>query len=222
MSKWRLLAAAAGMFLIHAAFNSSDARAEIIISSPWGSSTGFTAFVGMSGGVAKVVFQNHLTSACSSTTIGTASGLNNDYLIVGGNDTDFLIGVGGLASLYTVCGTSITPLAYNGHFLDMDGGSNTDLVFPGTGDSFGYGSDGDDLMQTFSPIGIILGGNGADDMYGTSAVTTDAIYGEGGDDCLTDDGNAHSTFDCGGQTTHDYYVSPASGAVSCEVSVSSC
>jgi hypothetical protein len=221
MSKWKLLAAGLGFFVLHAVATAGDAQAQVILNNPWGNAP-MNVYVGMSGGVAKAVFLNRTTSACAFSTLGTSSGLTNNFEIIGGGDMDFLIVAGGLGTRFDVCGTSVTSLSYNGHFLDVNGNGGNDFVFPGTGDSFGLGGEGNDTLQQFSPIGQLVGGNGDDRVFGTSGVTTDRLFGQGGDDCLDDPGNAHSTFDCGTQNFHDFFVSPASGALSCEVVVSGC
>jgi Ca2+-binding RTX toxin-like protein len=222
MSKWKLLAAALGIFVVHAVASAGNAQAQVIIQSPWGAGVGINAYVGMSGGVAKAVLVNRSTSACAFSILGTSAGLTNNFEIFGTSTTDFLIVVGGLAPRYDVCGTSVFPLVYNGHFLDVNGAGGDDFVFNGTGDSYALGGDGNDTVETFSGIGIGSGGNGNDRVFGTSAVSNDRLFGDAGDDCLQDFGNTAATFDCGTQTVHDFYVSPATGTVSCEVAVSGC
>jgi Ca2+-binding RTX toxin-like protein len=201
--------------------SAGDAQAQIVVGNPWGNAP-MNVYIGMSGGVAKAVFLNRSTNACATSLLGNGSGLTNDFLIMGGSDMDFLIVVGGLAPRFDVCGTSVFSLSFNGHFLDVSGNGGVDFVFNGTGDSWAYGGEGNDTVQTFSPVGNAFGENGNDRVFGTSAVSSDRLFGQAGDDCLEDSGNAHNAFDCGGHNVHDYFVSPATGALGCEVVVGGC
>ena len=221
MSKWKLLATALGIYLVHMFAGQNNAFAQIGVNAPvsWGSAPIY-AFVGSSGGITKAVLQNIWTGECSFYHIGTASGLDNNYNIVGGGSGDFMVVVGGYTTSVNICGVNITSLLFNGHSCDVYGFGGADFIATGAGLSFGFGGEGDDIMLAFSGAGFLTGQNGNDRIFGSSAVTNDMIFGEEGNDCLTDPGNAHRFFDCGNGS--DRFVSPASGANSCETPVTSC
>jgi hypothetical protein len=219
MSKTKLLTGALGIVAAYALAGVGQAHAFTSVNSPFGPNV-TNVYVGMTGGVAKAVFRQS-NGACSFFTLGNSSGLTDDFQINTNSANDFLIVVGGLGTRFDVCGTSVFPILYNGHFLDVNGSGGDDLVFNGTGDSFALGSDGNDTVETFSPIGRAVGQNGADRVFGTSAVTTDWLEGDADSDCLQDFGNSATTFDCGA-STHDFFVFPNTPTAGCEVQVSGC
>jgi hypothetical protein len=221
MSKWKLLAAALGIFVVHAVAGAGKAHAQSTIGPPpeWGSAA-VNVYVGNIGTSPWAIFFNQSTGQCDNRKLGNEVGLITNYFIQGNSGNDFLIVVGGLGTRFDVCGLSLTTLNFNGHFLDVQGLGGDDFVFNGLDDSFGWGGENNDTVQTFSAIGRALGGNGNDRVFGTSSVSTDRLFGEAGFDCLSDPGNAHEIFNCGSEA--DFYVSPASGKISCDFSVSSC
>jgi Ca2+-binding RTX toxin-like protein len=223
--KTKRLPLALGLALTASALATAEARAATI-SSPFGSAP-VSAVIGMasSGGstLPRVMWQNNNTGACSSTALGSSgAGLDDNYLIVGGSGDDTMLIVGGVLNNIGFCGFSVSSLAYNGHFLDISGSGGSDVLYSGTGDTWSSGNDGNDFIYGYTPIGLLLGGAGQDAVLGSSAIATDSLFGDSGDDCLKDPGNAHSSFDCGTQDVHDYYWSGNTPGPTCEVAVSGC
>jgi hypothetical protein len=222
MNKARLLAGALGIVAAYAVTGVGQAHAGFgltAIDSPLGPQPQ-TVYAGMDHGVARVFFRPS-SGPCRWRDMGVGH-LDGNYVINTSWDNDFLIVVGGLGTRFDVCGTSLFPMVYNGNFLDVNGVGGNDFVFNGTGDSFAWGSEGNDTLETFSPIGRALGENGSDHVYGTSAITTDSLEGGDGADCLQDFGNSSNTFDCG-PDDHDFFVWPSTPTpISCEIPVSSC
>lgn len=173
--------------------------------------------------------------ACFEDTVGSndrivllwtygSYGLKDDYNIHGdpagggtGGDAMYLVAAGYTPTGYCAAsntaifesGTSWTALNYNGHYLDLYGdGGNETLVYDGGGSNNTYlsGGDGDDVVWQASSIGAARGDGGADIVWGLTGGNGDQLTGGAGDyDCLWDDNNSFTTYDCGGQANdaHD-------------------
>jgi Ca2+-binding RTX toxin-like protein len=222
MRRTKLLLAMMTMTAVGLA-SATRAEAAITVDNPFGSQRVFV-IVGHTSVGPIVGFQSFATGECIVYSLGNGAGLNNDYTIRGSSGDDGMIVFGGFGGGGSggYCGFTVSALLYNGHFLDIRAGSGNDAIHCGAGDSHCHGDGGNDGIQSYSGVGAIFGDSGRDNLTGLSAITTDSLSGGSGDDCLADPGNAHSRFDCGTQDVHDFYVSPASGRVSCEVAVSRC
>jgi Ca2+-binding RTX toxin-like protein len=203
--------------------NARRADAATTVDNPLGSER-VAVIVGHTSVGPIVAYQGYDTGKCVVYSLGNGAGLNDDYTIRGSNGDDGVIVFGGFGGSGSgvYCGFTVTALLYNGHFLDIRALSGHDSVLCGAGDSHCHGDGGPDNVVNYSGVGAIFGDSGNDTLTGSSAIATDSLSGGSGDDCLADPGNAHARFDCGTQNVHDFYVSPASGRVSCEVAVSSC
>jgi Ca2+-binding RTX toxin-like protein len=190
----------------------------LTVANPFGNDP-IIAVVGHNLSVGPVIcYNNRRTFQQRAFSLGTLAGLNDNYNIQGGSDNDDIKVVSELSQFE--CGFTLEPLVYNGFRLDVNGLDGADIVRCGSGRSACFGNGGNDTMFAFSPTDRVNGGSNNDKVVGTSAVTTDRLEGDSGNDCLTDPGNQHSVFNCGSGT--DKFVAPASGRVGCETQVSSC
>src|SRR5687768_728163 len=98
MSKWKVLATALGIYLMHTVASEHNAFAQMGVNAPvsWNGAP-IWAYVGMSGGITKAVLKNMNTGECAFYHIGTAAGLDNRYNIVGSAGGDFMVIAGGYA-----------------------------------------------------------------------------------------------------------------------------
>jgi hypothetical protein len=149
-----------------------------------------------------VVWRNDITQECHIDLLTENAfllnlGLEDNALITtrGGNDPVAM--AGGLFETTTFCGFEIAPLNYNGHFLDIFTAGGNDVIESGRGDTFCMGDSGTDKLESFTPIGRMIGGLGNDFIGGISAVATDWLQGDDDNDCLHDSGNNFAVFDCG-------------------------
>jgi Ca2+-binding RTX toxin-like protein len=171
------------------------------LTSPFGSTTPVQVFIGAnSAGTAQAVLWKRLSDgACLSNTIGSGSGLFDDYQIVtsSGND-DVRILVGSLVTSF--CSIAVKGLVYGGHYLDLYGGAGNDVMSSANGDTWIFGQDGNDGIF-FSGFGRLFGGTGNDKLVAASAIfTAEGLFGDDGSDCLEDRNAAAATFDCGAGT----------------------
>jgi len=168
-----------------------------------------------------IVWQNKATGACSTTVIGSSGGLSDDYLVHGTSGADRLE-IQPWYGSNSFCGSAMNPLVYGGHFIDLDGGSGNDVVICASeGDSFIYGSDGDDVLVSFNPNGVLSGGSGNDTIFAGGFPTNQIVFGDSGNDCLHADFGAAQTFNCG-DGTDTVGGTPPVNATSCESTVSLC
>ena len=132
------------------------------ISSPFGTAP-VLAYVGQADvtpGPQMVVWKRLSDGACMNNAIGTDTGLNDDYDIVGGSGNDNIRIIAG-EKIDNFCFFSLRSLIYNGHYLDLHGGAGNDHLTSSNGDSWLFGDDGNDVLY-FAGMGNLFGGNGND------------------------------------------------------------
>jgi hypothetical protein len=203
--------------LIHVFALDGKAFALTQLTSPFGSAA-VQVFIGqttVSPGPQMVFWRRISDGACQSNAIGTASGLADDYDIVGGSGNDdmrILSSNGG-----SFCNFPIAALIYNGHYLDLHGAGGNDHMSSANGDTWLFGDDGNDRMF-FAGFGNMYGGNGNDSLVADSSVfSSEGLFGEAGADCLEDASGAAATVDCGaGSDTVSTAFGPLFNAVNCE------
>lgn len=104
-------------------------------------------------------------------SIITVYGTENDDIIVGNHQRNFIYGGGGNDTLY--------------------GGSNRDILSGGAGDDILYGGTGNDQLVGGDGNDLLYGGNGNDTLYGERG--TNSLYGgEGADTFLFQNSGADS------------------------------
>ena len=221
MSRTRLILALT--LTVNAASFASASTAKAFKSelNPWFNDP-VTANIGETFLGATVSWFNRRTQECVNIPLDLDS---DNYLIQGGNAVDIMIIVGGVGQgPIGVCeGVTMTALNYRGRIVDIFGGNGADVIFCGAGTSRCVGGTGNDVIRGYSAEGSISGDEGDDRMFGNSAITLEYIFGNNGDDCLSDPGNEHSLFDCGNHIAGDSYVFPATDAeFTCEAQVPSC
>jgi len=157
--------------------------------------------------------------ACFAQQIGSAAGLSTDYTIHGTTGDDILRIRKGTSE---ICGKTINPLVYNGHFLDFAGGDGNDVLTTWGGDTWLWGEGGDDGLYSENPSGKEDGGPGSDAITYVGPSGSARLVGGDGNDCLSDANRTSRLFDCGAGS--DLYIAgkiPV-GAISCETSRPSC
>jgi Ca2+-binding RTX toxin-like protein len=136
--------------------------------------------------------------------------MNQDVLVyaLGGNDTvEFAPSNSVWPPTSCDCNSEGTwnKLIYDGHFLDVLMGDGADLVNGprDSGDSYCYGDGGDDQLYSWSSIGRLYGGSGADALVMAASGSTIQLWGNDGNDCLQA-GDSYQTLDCGSGTDARY------------------
>jgi hypothetical protein len=119
----------------------------------------------------------------------------------------------------------ISPVSYNGYYVDAVGGGNDDTLEGGTGDHVLSGGDGDDFITLYSSVGWTMGGAGGDRIVASISSSGWEVYGNSGNDCVETntggDPDLPDVLDCGSDT--DEYVDiNGFSEVSCETTVASC
>jgi Ca2+-binding RTX toxin-like protein len=214
---------AAGALIMALAW-AAPARAYTVVSSPYGTQPvsarigSYTVF-GVTGQV--IVWQRKSDGACNVQVIGNAAGLSDDYLVNGtpGNDR---LEIQPWWTSNSFCGRNIAPLVYGAHFIDLDGGAGDDIVVCGSkGDTFIYGSDGNDGLLSFNPNGVLSGGPGDDSIYADGNGSGEVVTGDAGNDCLFDFTGAAARFD-GGDGTDTVSGTRPANATSVELTATNC
>jgi hypothetical protein len=134
-------------------------------------------------------------------TLGGTAGLDDDYHVNGGTGNDSVVFVQSTTSSY--CRShfvSLSPLNYNGNFLDVNGKAGSDIIMGAQGDTVYFGDTGNDLLMTSSPIGQMLGGGNDDLVISISAGGSERLWGDAGNDCLHDMTDTYFTYTCGAGT----------------------
>jgi hypothetical protein len=131
--------------------------------------------------------------------IGDDAGLVIDFVIHGGIGNDNVTFVQSTTSSYCRSQgiTSLSPLRYNGHYIDVNGRSGTDVIIGAQGDTLYFGDTGNDFLMTSSPIGGMLGGENDDFVISISPGSREGLFGQNGNDCLRDTTATFSSYDCG-------------------------
>ena len=101
----------------------------------------------------------------------TATSLDGNDYITGGEGDDTLSGLGGRDTLVGLLGND-----------SLDGGADQDVLEGGDGDDTLWGSEGGDTLTGGAGVDLLYGGEGNDTLYDTGV---SSLHGEGGDDVLT-------------------------------------
>jgi hypothetical protein len=211
MSRVGLLGAA---FSVAVAAWSVDAYAVTTKGSPFGN-TQVRVRVGSDADGQWIAWQNLLSGECAWDWIGDTTGLNDDYLVASGMETDNLAI---MHTVETVCGWPIGVPLYNGRSLDLFGygghdtmsslttldtwiygGADNDWIVSDKGNAYLYGSFGIDL--------IVAGGSG----FGGKQ------RGEAGNDCLYIKAPLAPALMSCGDGIADYWAGPGTRPADCEV-----
>jgi hypothetical protein len=211
-----LLAAAAGA-LVSA---SGSAQATQFATSPYAAAEIFVGQV--FGGDTYVTFCDKNSAEEASQQIGNSSGLFDHTHIEAGSGNDTITILNGSSSNPCAAGLIGAP-NYGTKYLDAFGFAGNDTIESLTqGDTHIYGMGGLDFMVAYGPTTYQFGGDDRDRMHAFHwTSSSDAMYGEGGNDCLWDLSGAAAAFDCG--TGSDDYVTPApSNRSGCDNVVGSC
>lgn len=165
--------------------------------------------------------------------LGTTTGLDDDYVIhgdanggTGHNDT---INAGPLfATSASDCQPDGGPgswsaLAYNGHFLDVEGDGGDDRITGFAGDTISYGEAGEDYIEVYTCVAGTHGDGGADgdELVGIAGSCENYLAGAGSD-CIDDINNSHSLYSCGADTDSYQEDDSPNFFGDCENFVSSC
>lgn len=112
--------------------------------------------------------------------------------------------------------------ALDGHWIDVSGGPGDDTLhyehwgIYGDPQMFLLGDGGNDNLYMASDS-YAVGGDGNDNIVGSSWSSHDNLWGSGGNDCLRDLGNGHDDYLCGtGTDVWNGYDSPGPGSHGCE------
>jgi len=168
-----------------------------------------------------VAFSRNSDGSCTTNTVGDTSGLTDDLVINGGSAADTMVNV--YNAYVSLCGLSFTQANFNGHTVTVYGKGGADKIWiGGAGNDSAYGGGGNDWIRTLNPDGTISGEDGNDTLMSDSmSGSNDRTYGGNGDDCLEDQSQSASTFDCGAGNDKAFYSYPAYRQ-NCENTSSSC
>ncbi len=145
----------------------------------------------------------------------------------GGNDTMLIV----TSASYSVsgdCAGTWSPPLWNGHFIDLHGNGGNDTLYDGTtsggtNDSQLKGEGGADVLFGYSSVAWLLGGDGADHLRALhSSSSGDILKGENHGDCLQDDSNSWTTFDCGDATDARWTGDTNTPRIDCETTAGCC
>ena len=168
-----------------------------------------------------IVWQRVSDGSCSVQQLGSAAGLSADYEVHGGSGNDLIVVLGENGENF--CGIPLTEIVYNGHYLDIFGGSGNDRLKCARGDTWLFGEAGNDHLYSQNPNGAQLGGTGNDSIIYGGQSGTAALYGEDGDDCLSSEFPRAIVMDCGsGNDRWLLATQPPGGPVACETPASAC
>src|SRR6185295_7208350 len=164
----------------------TSAPAMAYIIDPFGDAS-TTVYIGnsdqISGGGQFAIWKEYVTGSCYVQQIGPADGLavSDQVMGQGGNDQMLIVGVGVVGVDW--CGVSLTPLKYNGHYLDLAGGPGNDTLLSG-GDTYMTGYSGDDFLLTWRGQ-TYLGGDDGNDVLNVFTSQSGGYFDGGiGNDCL--------------------------------------
>ena len=200
------------------------AEARTDLPNPFAGDPGVTVFVGEDQATTNqiVVWFNHSNNRCFVDQVGQTSGLWGDYMVTGSSRDDVLqiVQTWGInLSCQTITGQNLSftlnPLIYGSHYFDLAGLASNDALFGGPGDTWLFGDAGNDALYGYSPIGVLLGQDDNDSLYGYAG-NTDHLEGGPGNDCLFDQNNAVSVFDCGPGDDRWAGAQPPPGMISCD------
>jgi Ca2+-binding RTX toxin-like protein len=220
MLKYKI--ACAAVFSV-ASFASAKASAVVTITSPFTNAGIAIGAAGATGGAMVACFEEGGFGSGMGFRmehLGFSAGLSDDFVIVGGSGNDVVIFVQSTTTSF--CGLTLSPLKYNGHFLDIHGVDGADFILGAQGDTFYFGGVGNDMMFHYSPIGRSFGGAGNDQVLSFSSGNGDRIFGESGADCLFDSTATFITYDCGSGSDKFSNSPKPPGTVSCETATSCC
>jgi Ca2+-binding RTX toxin-like protein len=192
-----------------------------LLQSPYGFNAAVNVTIGSSNGRQIVLWEKIGTTECTTTVLGT-TGLNDNYTIQASSMNDFVWLPAGGWGLGACGGVSGGALNYAGHYLDVDGWQGNDGIGGGAGDTWLLGYTGNDRLETWSPIGHVLGEAGDDTLSARGSGTSQYLQGGDGNDCLQDENAAALVFDCGAGTDSRVSGWTPPGSVSCENVVSFC
>jgi hypothetical protein len=193
--KWlaKLLGSAALLFSYQ--FAGGEAQAATPLTNPWGNDRVLVG-AAMDNNQQKVVWLNMTTNACFTDIVGNSAGLDQDYVVVGGNSDDSAFH----HYLSSACGIiQDNDLQYNGHYLDYHMGGGRDTLVPatsGAGNTYFFGGANSDYMYMAYQMGDLQGEDGNDDLFGFTG-SADVLFGGDGNDCLADSSGVAAVFDCG-------------------------
>jgi hypothetical protein len=183
-----------------------------------------TVYVGTVDGTPRVIYQETNSGRCFlSAALGPAGGgLIQSYVVNGANDTSDGPARMDVDRQLSVCGMTLTPLAYNGFELLLIGSTQNDIIVNwGPGPVSANAWNGNDFLISFSVVSVsLVGGEGDDILESLVDNPLDSFSGEGGNDCLFDQDFTHQLFDCGDNDDRMAGFQP--NAVSCETPVPSC
>jgi hypothetical protein len=202
---------------------SANASAVVTITSPFASAGIAIGAAGATGGAMVACFEEGGFGAGQGFRmehLGFSEGLMDDFVIQGGSGNDVVIFV--QSTRTDLCGLTLSPLRYNGNFLDIHSLGGSDFVFGAQGDTFYLGGSGNDFLFNHSPVGRSFGGTGNDQVLSFSSGNGDRIFGEGGADCLFDSTATFAAFDCGSGADKFSNSPKPPGTVSCETATSCC
>jgi Ca2+-binding RTX toxin-like protein len=199
------------------AFQAKSAQALTNLNNPFSGGPAVIVKVAKISGNMYVTWKRISDSSCLFQFIGGAAGLNTDYNVHGGggNDNMQIVAIAN----QNVCGFTLEPLAYNGHYVDLFGEGGNDTVFnPGNNETWISGGPGKDLVFGSTFGGRIAGDDDEDLVLG--GVDDNILVGGEGPDCLSVSHNLAATYDCGNGA--DRRTSTPSNVISCESLVPSC
>jgi hypothetical protein len=206
------LLGSAAVFLSYQ-FAGGEAQAAVPLTNPWGNDPVIVG-AAMEDNQQKVVWWNEATGACFTDIVGNSTGLDQDYVVVGGNSDDFVP-----HHYLPSCNGQYrdNDLRYNGYYLDYHMGGGRDDLLPmsaGYGNTYFFGGSNSDKMSMIYPMGDMQGEAGNDEIVGDTG-SGDKLFGGDGNDCLWDHSGVAAAYDCGpGWDAYNIYHS------SCEVPVS--
>jgi hypothetical protein len=197
-----------------------DSTADGPVTSPFGPDTPVQVIIGSMNGQQVVIWRNQLTQECATTVLGGASGLDRAYNIATSETNDGVWKPTDGWSTGHCGGIRGGPLNYNGHYLDVYMAGGNDQASIGPGDTYVLGESGNDDISSSDPNALLAGGEGDDSLDAGGSGFFQSLYGEGGNDCLSDRNSAASVFDCG--AGWDRYTGNPSNAINCDEPLDFC
>jgi hypothetical protein len=196
-----------------------DVWALTTITNPFG--TAATAWINYDpdDGGNWINWQENSTGNCSYNLLGYG-GFSDDFVVQASNSGDIISFVPPSQS-FAFCGYNQQYPNYNGHYLDIHGGSGDDRLTTYGGDTYLIGYGGDDKMLSGGGASLYLDGGDGNDSLLLDTSNGASVYGDAGNDCIgVSSAATNCTMSCGDGS--DTWSGPGSMPSDCETNSSEC